>query len=1646
MTPSTPRTPNAFFGLVLLVLALAATGTVLARGVADFGKLPLAFEPNRGQTDPRVAFLARGAGFQVFITPTEAVYRLQDAGEPSVIRMQLVGARASAQARGGDRLEGRSHYLAGADPAGWIRGVPQYARVELQRVYRGIDLAYYGNGAQLEYDFTVAPRADPGKIAIAVQGARELEVDGEGQLLVHTPAGVLAWHKPVAWQDSAGGRREVAAAYVLRGKQRFGIRVGTYDRSRPLVIDPVLAYSTLLGGTGHDHARAVAVDASGRAVITGQAASIDFPTTGAAVPAGGGVYVARLNAAGTALDYSTYLGPGRGTGIALHGGNAYVTGAGGATFPVTAGAYNDAQVGDNVFVAKLSPDGSSLVYSALFGGGLSQGAAIAVDAAGNAHVTGTTQSPAFPATAGAFQPTRPTDGQVFLGDIDAFYAKLNAAGSALLYATYLGSTENDFGEGIALDAAGRAYVAGTTTGRSAAWNGNPAAVSPFPTTAGAFQASFAGGASAFVTQFDSAAAGAASVVYSTVIGGDGEADQAHGIAVDGAGNAYVTGVAGPAFPRTSGAYGAAAASGAFVTQLDAAGSGLVYSAIVAGAQGRAIALDSAGNAFIAGLADAAAFTPVNPLPPSVGDAQFVTKLDASGANALYSTFIDGHADVRLGIAVDPFGAAYVAGTAFQYFLATPGAYQGTIAGGTDAFVTKIVTNQAPVASAGPDQTVLAGASFTLDAGASFDPDGDGLTYVWRDENGAVVGTASAISLTRGQGLHIFTVTISDGVNIASASVRVTVEAAVSINLFGTAPGRITSSDGKIDCATGNEPTCTARYASPTAVTLTASMAPGVVFTGWRPPCAGTGLCTVTVTSTVIVGAQFDVQQVTLSVVNAGGGRVTSTPAGIDCPGTCSMTVPYSTINPVGLAAGPDPGYLFGGWSDACSGTGSCSIFPDAAKTATASFTPIGPVSLSVAPASATIAVGGRAQLTATATFSDGSTRILTDRSLEASDNDTCAITRNGTVKCVGSRSSTPTRVAAFDQAIALAGGTSHMCALFANGAVNCEGTPVPLAGPAVAIAAQTVITCALLSSGSVQCWNGLSPAPTPVYVSGVVDAVAIGAEAGGGTCAVHAGGTVSCWGGLGDGSDPLLTPTPVAGVLNATAVTYGVNHGCALIADGTVMCWGENDHGQLGNGQVEPLPGVFTPATWVRDAAGVLTGAVSVVSGDYHACALLASGTAKCWGSGAALHSAADSPLALPFFSQVPPGLPAIPAARAVAAGAYLSCVTITDGTVWCMGLGPGFNFVGPTRVVGLDGVLAPVWTSGNAAVTSPASNGVTVGRGAGLTAVTVTEGSASAYTAITVTAGAGVTTRAVSADVAAPAVTVTFAGATQAGTTTVATLASCPAAPAGFQLGTPPTCLDVASTATFTPPATVCIAYDPGAFSGAPQLFHYEGGAWIDVTTSVDAVNHIVCGAVSAFSPFALMQPSVGGRLVADAGPDQELECTAPDGAAVTLDGSRSSRGPGVAYRWKGSFGSIEALVANVRLPLGNNVAHLEVADGRARAEDSVKIRVRDTQPPVIAAASAAPAVLPPGLGKVPVTVSLATTDLCDASVRCRIEKVRPLGGAGADDWEITGALTLRVSTARASRQGVRLYAIDVICTDDSGNRARTTVQVTVQ
>jgi len=462
-----------WIGVLLLVLvapfavagprADAAAGRQVA-AVAGFGQLPLSFEENRGQTDPRVKFLSRGQGYTLFLTDRDAVFSLQRPGRAAanraeVIRLRLLEAKQPASVTGADPLPGKTNYLLGNNAASWPTGVGTFQRVVYRGVYPGIDLIYYGTRGQLEYDFVVAPGADARSIHFAVQGADGVAVDSDGDLVLRAGGGEVRLHAPAVYQQTKGGKRQLAGRYALGRQGDVRFRLGDYDRSQTLFIDPVLTYSTYLGGSGGNAGWRVTVDAAGNAYVAGTTASSDFPTTRSLQSAPVGlpdVFVAKLNAAGTALVYSTYLG-GRQADAARDlavdsSGNAYVTGTTQSIdFPTTAGAFQAAAA--PCFVSKLSAAGDALVYSTYLP--VDETTGIAVDSAGNTYLTGSIVSAGLRATAGALQTGRG-------GASDAFVLKLNAAGSSLVYATYLGGDQSDFATSIAVDSAGNAFVAGQT--------------------------------------------------------------------------------------------------------------------------------------------------------------------------------------------------------------------------------------------------------------------------------------------------------------------------------------------------------------------------------------------------------------------------------------------------------------------------------------------------------------------------------------------------------------------------------------------------------------------------------------------------------------------------------------------------------------------------------------------------------------------------------------------------------------------------------------------------------------------------------------------------------------------------------------------------------------------------------------------------------------------------------------------------------------------------------------------------------------------------------------------------------------------------------------------------------------------------------
>jgi hypothetical protein len=715
----------------------AASATRAIGLSSSYGKLPLAFEVNQGQTASQVKFLSHGTGYSLFLTGDQAVLTLkggsknanradktpsakaiaekggslklkaEDSRRTSTLRMKLLGANRGAAVMGQAELSGRSNYFIGNDPKKWHTDVPNYAEVRYQDVYPGVDLVYYGNqGGQLEYDFVVAPGADPNSIKLDIaadtvrpskgQRPSSLRMASHGNLLVETGGGEVRFQKPVVYQEQSTSRHSLDGRYVLRGRHGVGFEVAAYDHRKPLVIDPVLSYSTYLGGNAVDAGTGIATDSAGNAYITGVTDSSNFPTANPFQAAQGAAdddtaFVTKLNPSGTALVYSTYLGGSSmgsatdwGTAIAVDSaGSAYVTGYTSNTNFPTANPFQASLNGaSNAYVTKLSAAGDALVYSTYLGGsGTDRGLGITVDSAGSAYVTGDTTSNNFP-TVNSFQAAS-------AGIENAFVTKLNATGGALDYSTYLGGSSEDHGYGIAVNSAGNAYVTGQVTSI------NFPLANPIQATCGV--CTFGENGNAFVTELN--AAGSA-LVYSTYLGGS-VADEGWGIAVDSAGNVYVTGqTRSPDFPVVNAFQPVFGGGGddAFVTKVNAAGSALVYSTYLGGYGddvGYGIQVNSAGNAYVTGSTESPDFPTVNPLQAYLGTADdtltaFVTELSAEGSAPIYSTYLGGSTfDSASAIAVDSAGNAYVTGSTESTDFPVVNAFEPALPGFENAFVAKI---------------------------------------------------------------------------------------------------------------------------------------------------------------------------------------------------------------------------------------------------------------------------------------------------------------------------------------------------------------------------------------------------------------------------------------------------------------------------------------------------------------------------------------------------------------------------------------------------------------------------------------------------------------------------------------------------------------------------------------------------------------------------------------------------------------------------------------------------------------------------------------------------------------------------------------------------------------------------------------------
>lgn len=665
----------------------------------------LSFIPNGGQLEPRVSYFARANGYRLFFLPDRIVFDFmsvpskaeRDSDSNSEVQAVAIAVifdqcNADVQPQGNLPEEGTYNFFIGNDPGGWASDLCSYEEIIYQELWPGIDLLVRSERGKLKFDWILRPGGNAEQIVMHYEGADSLELDEEGNLLIHHLLGTMTDLSPLAFQEIGGEKTAVDCAFVcnprMRGALAVGFEVGAYDHAHPLWIDPAIKYTTYLGGSDSDSIFGVALDGAGNAYFVGRTASADFPTVaGAYQPALAGsndAFITKIAPDGTSLIYSTYLGGSgvdEGNAIAIDvSGAAYVTGfTTSANFP-TMSAYQGARAGtQDAFVSKLSPGGNALIYSTYLGGsaGTSGGTGIGVNVFGQTIVGGMTNATNFPTGGGGVSPTY--NG----GTSDGFISLFSTAGNSLLVSTFLGGTSFDSITGLALDSSDFVYVVGFTESAD------------FPVTAGAFQPALSGGADGFITKLEG---DLSALVYSTYLGGTGN-DQAESIRIDSLFHACVAGSTLSAdFPVTPGAYQATfgGVQDAFVTKLSADGSSLVFSTYLGGSgtdTGNAVAVDSTDHVYVAGTTGSADF-PITPavIPSSLtGTADwFISMLSADGSELLVSYYLGGtSAQEARGIAVDRQGAVYVVGdTDSTDFPVSLGAVQTVYGGNIDGAATK----------------------------------------------------------------------------------------------------------------------------------------------------------------------------------------------------------------------------------------------------------------------------------------------------------------------------------------------------------------------------------------------------------------------------------------------------------------------------------------------------------------------------------------------------------------------------------------------------------------------------------------------------------------------------------------------------------------------------------------------------------------------------------------------------------------------------------------------------------------------------------------------------------------------------------------------------------------------------------------------
>ena len=651
------------------------------------GSLPVIFEANRGQADDDVRFVGRGAGLGLLLKDNEVVFSLRtpqslppDDKLSGLLTMKLEGANSNPYVLGTDIQEVRANYFIGNDPLKWVRGVETYSRVLYSAVYDGIDLLFYGNDRRLEYDFNVAPGADPKNIQLRFDGIAGVELGSEGALILHTEAGNVRHERPFAFQDRNGSRCEVAASFKQLDNGAIGFEIGAYDASIPLVIDPILVYSTYLGGSADDFARGVVADSAGNLFLTGDSFSSDFLRT--ATPTNSDVFIGKLASNGLLLSYTFFGGGKNDTATALNvdaAGNIYMAGSTQSPdFPIFNSIGQFLNGNSDAFAVKLTPAGDQFFYSSLVGGsGEETGVSIAADTIGNAYLSGRTSSQDYP----TFAPIQPAYGG---GASDAFISKIMPDGKSFSYSTFLGggAAENEGGRsGISIDSAGNAYVVGDTQSVD------------FPTS-NALRTTKSGSATSsdgFAAKIDPTGT---NFIYATYLGGS-EDDSAFAIGADKVGNAYVTGrTKSTSFTGSGVTRPTTATSDAFVAKLNANGSALSYLTFIGGApgdeSGNAIVVDSSGNAVIAGSAGEGVPTTnsVQSFSRGGGDA-FVAKLGQNGA-VTFSSYLGGSAeDTAQAVGLDAEGSIYFAGFTSSTDLVTASPLVRENRGGRDILIAKI---------------------------------------------------------------------------------------------------------------------------------------------------------------------------------------------------------------------------------------------------------------------------------------------------------------------------------------------------------------------------------------------------------------------------------------------------------------------------------------------------------------------------------------------------------------------------------------------------------------------------------------------------------------------------------------------------------------------------------------------------------------------------------------------------------------------------------------------------------------------------------------------------------------------------------------------------------------------------------------------